>query len=280
MRRTALSGFWPFCRGGRIGVILLGLVLASLSCGSPDSSSSASPPAPKGVHSGAVPRFSAPEFEAYLAEQCRRNPQLRLSPQLRQELQAKFLERKLLVAEAEARGLPQDPEVMREWGEAREQILIKSLLTRKAAELGEKIKITEEEIRLFYGEMGREIHFRYWVAPDPRQAREALARWREGQAPAELEDGGMVKWAALEEGLKQRLWGLPLNRPQLVQVGTEYVLVEVLNKRNVPTPPLEGVKGEILRELTERRNQELLQTWINGLKEKARGEMEGPGKGR
>jgi hypothetical protein len=280
MRPPALSGIRPFGRGGRIGVILLGLVLASLSCGSPDSSSSASPPAPKGGHSGAGPRFSAPEFEAYLAEQCRRNPQLRLSPQLRQGLQAKFLERKLLVAEAEARGLPQDPEVRREWGEAREQILIKNLLTRKAAELGGEIKITEAEIRRFYEEMGREIHFRYWVAPDARQAREALARWREGQAPAGLEDSGILKWAALEEGWTQRLWGLPLKEPQLLEVGSEYILVEVLNRRNAPTPPLEEVKGEILRELTQRRNQALLQTWINGLKEKARGEMEGPGKGR
>jgi hypothetical protein len=118
------------------------------------------------------------------------------------------------------------------------------------------------------------------VAPDARQAREALARWREGQAPAGLEDSGMLKWAALEEGWTQRLWGLPLQEPQLLEVGSEYILVEVLNRRIAPTPPLEEVKGEILRELTQRRNQELLQTWITGLKEKARGEMEGPGKGR
>lgn len=209
------------------------------------------------------------EFHAYLDQQCRRNPALRLTPTKNRELLGKYLEKCLLVSEAERLGLNRESEVVQDLREMREQILVKHLFIRKAAEVSGKITVTEEEIKKYYADLGQEIHFHYLPIGDPEQGKEILARWANNQAPAGLVDSGWAKLANLGGPWKEQLRRLDLQKPQIVRIDSQWVLVQVMEKRSAPTLPLDQARSEIIQELADQKKKELLEKWVTELKESA-----------
>jgi hypothetical protein len=69
----------------------------------------------------------------------------------------------------------------------------------------------------------------------------------------------MVTWASLGEAWKQQLRGLARQKPQLVKVGPDLILVQVLEDREAPALPLDQVKEEIIKELMDHKKKDLLQ---------------------
>ena len=90
---------------------------------------------------------------------------------MKRDLLEKYLEKKLLLAEADRQGLDRDPEVIKELKEMREQVLLKHLFARKEKELAGRIKIDDQEIQKYYKDMGQMLQFRYVAADDPDQAK-------------------------------------------------------------------------------------------------------------
>ncbi len=261
-KEAGLRRFWSYLgQGGVLAACLFFL----LSCGSARLNSS-SPQGPTWVARSGDRLITVKEFQAYLEQQCQRNPHLQLTPARKRELLEKYWEKKLLVAEVDRLGLNQEPEALRELQEMKEQILVKHLISRKAAEFDKQIKVSDEEIRSFYGDMRREIRFRYLPVSDPGQASEILARWKDEKPPVEMVDSGMVKLASLGEAWKQQLRGLARQKPQLLKVGSDLILVQVLEDREAPALPLDQVKEEISKELMDHKKKDLLQKWVSSLK--------------
>jgi hypothetical protein len=208
------------------------------------------------------------EFQDYLREQCSRNPDLKVTPARRRELLNTYLEKKVLLAEADRLGLAQAPAVIKDFQEAKQQILLKHLLDRQGTELGKKVKITDKEIRRYYAGLGREIRFRYLMLADPGHAQEALAGWQGHNAPPGTVDSGMVSLASLDDAWKAELDKLPLRNPRLVMINSQPYIVEVLEKKDVTRPPLDQVREEINGELLRQKKAKMLQGWISQLKEK------------
>lgn len=249
-----------------------GLLCLALSCG--PASTASSPEAGQTWLARSGNRvITVQEFQAFLEQQCARNPKLVLTPARKQELLEKYLERAALTGEAEKLGLPQEPKVLEELKDARDQILMKHLLARKATELSRQVEVTDKEINSYYEDMHRQIRFRYLIAPGPDQAKVLLAQWQDGQPPAGMVDSGAVKLAGMAEAWKKQLLELPLQKPQLAQMGSEVILVQVLEKKEFPRQPLDELRAEIVKELTDRKTQELLQQWVNQVKGKDRIEI-------
>ena len=213
------------------------------------------------------------EFQAFLDQQCARNPILVLTPSRKKELLEKYLEKTLLMGEAEKLGLNQDPKVLEDLKDAKDQILIKHLLAHKAAEMGGQIEVTDKEINSYYEDMHRQIRFRYVAAPSPDQAKVLLAKWQAGHPPPGVVDSGVINLAGMEEVWKKRLLELPLQKPQVAQVGSDTVLVEIIAKEEMPCQPLAQLRADIIKELTDRKTKEMLQQWVNQVKAKDRIEI-------
>lgn len=246
-------------------VLLIALTALPLSCGS----SPGDDPAPAGptwlarIGNQAV---DAQEFQAYLEQQTRRNPRLQITPAMKRELLEKCLEKKLLLAEASRQRLGDQPEIIKELEEMKEQILIKHLFSLKEKELAGQIKIDEDDIRNYYGDMGQMLQFQYVSAADADQAKVVVDNWVEKAPPFETVDSGEVSLAALNESWKKQILKLPLKKPQVVKIDLHWFVVEVVNKREDAVLPLEKVRDQIVRELTDRKEKERLQDWVNSLK--------------
>lgn len=257
--------YWGRRRHVLSWLFFFGLTALPLACGS----SPAEAPAPAGpdwlarIGNQAV---DAQEFQAYLEQQTRRNPRLQITPAMKRDLLEKYLEKKLLLAEADRQGLDRDPEVVKELKEMKEQVLIKHLFASKEKELAGRIKIDDKEIQKYYGEMGQARQFRYASVADSDQAKVVSDDWTQKGPPPESVDSGEVSLAALNEAWKQEILKLPLNRPQIAKIDGQWFVVEVVNKREAAVLPLEKVRDQIVRELTDRKEKERLQDWVDSLK--------------
>jgi hypothetical protein len=246
-------------------VLFFGLMGLLLACGS----SPGDVPAPAGpawlarIGNQAV---EAQEFQAYLEQQTCRNPRLQVTPAIKRDLLEKYLEKKLLLAEASRQRLSEQPEIIKELKEMKEQILIKQLFAIKEKEMTGQIKIGEDEIRNYYGDMGQIVQFRYVSADGPDQAKVVADQWVQKVSPSEAVDSGEVSLAALNESWKKQIPTMPIKKPQVVKIDSHWLVIEVVNKRAEPVLPLEKVRDQIVRELTDREEKERLQNWVNSLK--------------
>jgi hypothetical protein len=116
---------------------------------------------------------------------------------MKRELLEKYLEKKLLLAEARRQRLGDQPEIIKELDEMKEQVLIKHLLSLKGKELAWQIKVNEDDIRNYYGDMGQMLRFRYVLADDPDQAKAVAEQWVQKGSPSEAVDSGEMSLAAL-----------------------------------------------------------------------------------
>ena len=144
--------------------------------------------------------------------------------------------------------------------------MIKHLFSLKEKELAGQIKIDEDDIRNYYRDMGQMLQFRYVSADDPDQAKVVADQWVQKVSLSEAVDSGEVSLAALNESWKKQILTLPLKKPQVVKIDSHWFVIEVVNKREEAVLPLEQVRAQIVRELTDRKEKERLQNWVNSLK--------------
>jgi hypothetical protein len=162
--------------------------------------------------------------------------------------------------------LGDQPEIIKELEEMKEQVLINHLFSLKAKELAGQIKIDEEDIRNYYRDMGQMLQFRYVSADDPDQAKVVAEQWVQKGSPSDAVDSGEMSLAALNESWKKQILAMALKKPQVVKIDSHWLVVEVVNKREAAVLPLEKVRDQIVRELTDRNEKEALQNWVDSLK--------------
>jgi hypothetical protein len=256
---------WGRRRLGLAWLGCLGLTALLLACGSSPGDGPA-PAGPDWLARIGNQTVDAQEFQAYLEQQTRRNPRLHITPALKRQLLEKYLEKKLLLAEASSQRLGDQPEIINELKEMQEQVLIKHLLALKEKELAGQINIDEDAIRNYYGDMGRMVQFRYVSVDDPDQGRVVQDQWVQKISLSEAVDSGEVSLASLNESWRKQILALPLKKPQVVKIDSHWFVVEVVNKRQEAVLPLEKVRAQIVRELTDCKEKEELQNWVNRLK--------------
>jgi hypothetical protein len=246
-------------------VLFYGLTVWSLACG-PAPSEAPAPPGPTWLARCGNQVVEAQEFQTYLEQQTHRNPRLHITPAMKRDLLEKYLEKKLLLVEANRQGVGDKPEVIKELAEMKEQILLKHLLARQQEELAKSIKVDDKELQQYYKDMTHVVHFRYAPAAGPDQAKIILNNWTKKSLAAEIFDSGEVSLATLNETWKRQILRLPVKHPQIINIDLQWFVVEVVNKREEAVLPLDQVMEQIIRDLTDRKEKEILQNWVNSLK--------------
>jgi len=256
---------WGRRRQGLTWLCCFGFTALLLACGSSpgDNPAQAGPDWLARIGNQTV---DAQEFQAYLDQQICRNPRLHMTPALKRELLEKYLEKKLLLAEASRQRLGDQPEVRQELKEMQEQVMIKHLFSIKEKELAGKIKIDEDAISNYYKDMGRMVQFRYVSVDDPDQGRAVKDQWGQKVSLSEAVDSGEVRLASLQESWRKHILELLLKKPQVVKIDSHWFVIELVKQREETVVPSEQVRAQIVQELTDRKEKEGLQNWVNSLK--------------
>lgn len=198
------------------------------------------------------------------------------SPELRSAVREELIARELFVQEADRLGLQKTPEVLRQVDQARQEILIRSLIR----EYVKKHPITDEMVKAEYDKLKGETtgqleyHARHILVDNEDQAKKILADLAGG---AKFEDlakqskdtgsaanGGDLDWNTPNTFVKEfsdALVGLKKGETTKAPVKSQfgYHVIRLDDTRSVQPPPLDQVRPQIQQELERRQIQKLQQ---------------------
>ncbi|MCK6573863.1 peptidylprolyl isomerase [Myxococcota bacterium] len=167
--------------------------------------------------------------------------------------------------------------------------------------IGDRIRVSEGDVAEYYKSKLTELHNQYELeaahialrvadeaspaeeAAIRQQAVEILKRAQAGeafdalakqysQAPGAENGGslGVLRKGSLDPGFEEVAFGLAdgaIGGP--VRSAFGFHVIKALVRRKLPTPQLEEVKGELQRELTDKRQRDEVAKWVEELKKKA-----------
>lgn len=293
--RCGRRGWAP--RGARGGAALLALALAG--CSRCDGARS--PP-------GVVARYQGGEVTA---EELRRESS-RLPPALRANFETAFgrremvnalVDKRLLVQEADRRGLRKDPEIARQVQELEERLMVQALLAAEEKALGPP---AEAELRTWYEARRSELAqparvrvsrvlaaVRPGATPPERaaarqRAERLLARLRkgesfaavagEGNGPEKARGGdlGLLARGGPDARLEQAAFALarPGDLSPVVECDDGFAVLRLAERREARVPPFEEVRGEVANRLEPQRKRKAFDDLIERLRKGAKVRIE------
>lgn len=190
----------------------------------------------------------------------------------------KMIEKRLLIQQANEKGITEDKRFIEAIKTFWEQTLIQRLMEELSAELAEKIYVTDDEVNRHYERMKSRITVSTVRSADESKALKVKAILEDGQSvpgaellgPFLLEDiqpsNPIYNAFDLEAG-KAGVW-------KDAGAAGGFVAALVVKKEPVKAPPFDEVRQHIKAELLERNRQEAISAWLKGVKEAARVEID------
>ena len=204
-----------------------------------------------------------------------------LPPQYRQQIDLIFpqllqrtIDLRLIGAAAEAGGMGDDPEVKRRLDEIRGAVMREVYVEKQVAD-----RISEEMLKKRYDAFVEanppkpEVHARHILVEEETKARDLIGKLEEGADFAELAkehsigpsgaQGGDLDYFTKEQmvpAFAEAAFALDKGSYSKDPVQTEFGwhVIEVLDRRELPPPPLEEVEEQLFEELSQEAVQNIL----------------------
>lgn len=204
-----------------------------------------------------------------------------LPPQYRQQIDAVFplllqrtIDLRLIGAAAEADGLDDDPEVKRRLDEIRGAVMREVYVEQQVA-----ARISEDMVKERYDAFveanppNPEVHARHILVEEETKAKELIGKLDEGADFAELAkehsigpsgaQGGDLDYFTKEQmvpAFAEAAFAMEKGTHSKEPVQTEFGwhIIEILDRRELPPPPLEEVEEQLFEELSQEAVQAIL----------------------
>lgn len=193
------------------------------------------------------------------------------TPQLRAAVKEELINREILMQEADKRGLSNTADVKAQLEQARQMIVIRSLI----ADFGKKHPITDDEIKAEYDKFrattgDKEYHVHHILVETEDQAKDIIAKLKAGakfedlakqsKDPGSAANGGDLDWAApsafvkpFSDAMVALKKGDITQTPVKTQFGYHVIRLDDVRAAKVPT--LEELKPQIVDALQQRKIQ-------------------------
>ncbi len=205
----------------------------------------------------------------------------------------KMIERKLLLQEAERKGLADDPDIISMVENYRDRFIVQKLLSSMKKEVA---PVTEEDIKQYFEEnkaqfqTRKQIKARYILLKDEAEAKKVLKKVK---APG-ADFAALAKKYSQDRGTKNRGGDLgyfspgrmvrqfedvafSLEKPgdisDIVKTPFGYHIIKLEDKKLAEPKSLEQVKGEIRRRLSSQRQTESQEKFLEEIKSRTRLEI-------
>lgn len=204
------------------------------------------------------------------------------TPQLRAAVKEELINREILMQEADKRGLSNTPDVKSQLEQARQMIVIRSLI----ADFGKKHPIGDDEIKAEYDKFrattgDKEYHVHHILVETEDQAKDIIAKLKGGakfedlakqsKDPGSAANGGDLDWAApsafvkpFSDAMIALKKGDITQTPVKTQFGYHVIRLDDVRAAKVPT--LEELKPQIVDALQQRK----IQAYQEDLRSKAK----------
>jgi peptidyl-prolyl cis-trans isomerase C len=204
------------------------------------------------------------------------------TPQLRAAVKEELINREVLMQEADKRGLSNTPDVKAQLEQARQMIVIRSLI----ADYGQKHPITDNDIKAEYDKFkattgDKEYHVHHILVETEDQAKAIIVQLKAGakfedlakqsKDPGSAANGGDLDWATpaafvkpFSDAMIALKKGDITDTPVKTQFGYHVIRLDDVRPAKVPT--LEELKPQITEALQQRK----IQAYQDDLRSKAK----------
>lgn len=202
-------------------------------------------------------------------------------PVTKEDVLDALITKEILLQEAQREGLDKEKDFMKTIELYWEQTLLKKLLIEKSKEIGKRAAVYENEISDCYEKMKDKIRAQVLVFGDERTARKLLNY-----------SGDVVEYMTAKQDAFQLLYTIPSkwyilgedNTPleasvfnvdparnrELANINGKWALILVEERAPNEVAPLSSVKDAIAKRIKAKKERELMNEWIDGLRSKAR----------
>lgn len=202
-------------------------------------------------------------------------------PITKEDILDALITKELLLQEAQKENLDKDRDFMKTIELYWEQTLLKNLLTKKSREIERKITVYKGEILDYYNKMKNKVKAKVLVFADEKSARRLLSRPGDvaeyvQQRPDKFSLLYIIpsKWYILGEDsspLENSIFNIDSDRDrELVKIDGKWALIIIEERAPNELEPLPTVRDEMVKHIKIRKEKELMNDWIEGLRPKAR----------
>lgn len=215
------------------------------------------------------------DFQKEVSVASKRDPLMKLTPETLKEMLETSIDRKLMIQQAVKMGLSEDEKFLETIKAYWEQTLLRQLIDAKTKQWGEKLSVTDEEVKRHYEGMGYRVTALIAEVKTEAEAEginEALQGGKDA-ALAKLAGPAYIEDAEFSDPLYNAFFQ---NEKEVRVYKHEggYIVIRVVKKEAVKTPPMKAVSDKIRANLLEQKKKEALEDWIAEIKGSSRIEID------
>lgn len=211
------------------------------------------------------------ELKKEITRYANQNPGLRITSRAVNERLRTLIEQKLMIQEAVKKGITKEERFVEAIKTFWVQTLIRDLIEAKNKEWGEKLFVTDGEIRKEYERMMCCPRICAVRAGSKLNADEIAKKMREGKHP----EGEEILGPLFYDDIK----GTPLANAFDMKTGEikviptkeeEHIVLAIIERKTITLPPLKAIYNDIKDSVLIQKKQKALMEWIEGVNKSAK----------
>lgn len=205
-----------------------------------------------------------------VALRSKRDPELKITPQVIKDELDLLIEKKLMVQEALEKGILDNESFIRTIKNYWVQTIIKYLLDlKKITEWTDFIFVKEEEIENYYRRMQYSVTLKLFKAKGKTEADNILKKAQKGEFNNWDEVLGPVGFEEVFYNFRNEAVDMAEGETKLFAGDNEFYIVSMAKKESAPQPPIKNLYQYIKSVITNEKNLTIMKEWINDSRKKA-----------
>jgi len=206
------------------------------------------------------------ELQREVAVHLQQHPGVKPSQVIVEDHLKAIIERKLMIQEAVKAKITEDEQFAETIKLFWEQTLIRELIRIKNREFNKSVVATDQDIRRMYDRARYDVVARVARAGD-RSAAEDLGRRMKDSKPVDREETvGPFFYDSVKLTPLENAFDMQPGEIGIFPSDDEFVVLRVVQKRSVTTPPIESMHDTLLQAVLEMKREKSMIDWLNALK--------------
>lgn len=218
------------------------------------------------------------EFQKEISIQSRRNPSFKITSQTLENHLDTTIDKKLMIQEAMKMGLSEREQFVETIKTFWEQTLIRELIDVKSKEWADRIFVTEDEIEKQYQRMQYAPTLKIVKTEEKEKAEDVRLKMLKGEQITGEETIGPLfsEDDDVSPHILHNAFDISVGEARIFEDKKGYIVIYVINKDKAPVPPLKDIHSQVKALLLERKKQEAMDDWFDGVKKSAKIEINTP----
>jgi parvulin-like peptidyl-prolyl isomerase len=215
----------------------------------------------------------ASELKREIARKAQCDPLFKLTPDAECDYLESLINRKLIVQAAMKKGLAQEERFVNTIKAFWEQTLIRDFIDYKNRQGKDYLFVTDEDASNYYSNLSKKVTFKILKLKDKSSLEAAYQKYLKNKDTSRWQTTEPLGYEDITSAALLEAFRLPLEKGEKFDDGSNYYLITVVAREDVPLEPLEKLRPEIEKSVVALKERLLFEDWLNKERKKAKIEI-------